>query len=327
MPANVQTIAYVGEVPWHGLGKPVPPTVRAAEMIRAAGLDWRVEMRPARGYEPIQCEGKPDIYSRYEIVRVPPVGSNKQEVMLGMVTARYQPLQNVDAFSFFDPIVDQKTATFETAGALGAGERIWVLAKMPGVIKVVRGDECAKYLLLSNTHSGQGAVIVKFTAIRVVCENTLLWALQDGQQAFRVQHSLKMADRLAEVSRLIAAAKAAYEEAEKAFARLAATPIKDDAMLDNYLGALFPRSEAQKKQKQDPQRWTEIKKLLDEKEDLKMSGVQGTLWAAYNAVTRFEDWREARDSTPSKHLDRIWFGSGADLKVKALNEAVRLAEA
>lgn len=74
-----------------------------------------------------------------------------------------------------------------------------------------------------------------------------------------------------------------------------------------------------------PQKWTEIKKLLDEKDDLQMPGVQGTLWAAYNAVTCFEDWRVARDQTPSKRLDRIWFGSGADLKVRALNEALRLA--
>ena len=83
------------------------------------------------------------------------------------------------------------------------------------------------------------------------------------------------------------------------------------------MGALFPRTEAQKKQEGDPPKWAEIKKLLDEKDDLKMPWVQGTLWAAYNAVTRFEDWREVRDSTPSKHLDRIWFGSGADLKVMA----------
>lgn len=181
----------------------------------------------------------------------------------------------MDAFSFFDPIVDQKTATFEAAGALGAGERIWVLAKMPEVIKVVHGDECAKYLLLSNIHSDQGAVIVKFTTIRVVCQNTLLWVLQDGQQAFRIQHSLKMADRLAEVSRLIAAAKAAYEQAANA---------------DDYLGALFPCTEAQNKQTGDPPKWTEIKKLLREKDALKMLGVEGALWAAYNAVICFEDW-------------------------------------
>jgi len=325
MPANVQTIAYVGEVPWHGLGKPVSSTVRAAEMIRVAGLDWRVEKRPARGYPPIKRKGKKDSYARYEIVRVPPVGSNEQEVMLGMVTARYQPLQNVDAFSFFDPIVDQKTATFETAGALGAGERIWVLAKMPEVIEVVRGDECAKYLLLSNTHSGQGAVIVKFTAIRVVCQNTLLWALKDGQTAFRVQHSRNMSVRLAEVNDLIKAITAAYIEAAEVFAYIAKKPLKNEEMLNDYLDRLYPRTEAQRREKKQPPKWVYVKRLLDETPDLQMPGVKGTLWAAYNAITRFEDYRQQRDEAPDHRLDRVWFGKGADLKVKALNEALRLA--
>ena len=81
-------------------------------------------------------------------------------------TERYEPLQNEEVFSFFDSTIDQKTATFETAGVLGVGERVWALAKMPGVIQVIRGDDCNKYLLLSNTHSGQGSVTVKFTAIR-----------------------------------------------------------------------------------------------------------------------------------------------------------------
>lgn len=197
-------------------------------------------------------------------------GFNEQEITLGMVTERYEPLQNEEAFSFFDPIINQKTATFETAGALGVGERVWVLAKMPEVIEVVRGDDCNKYLLLSNTHSGQGSVTVKFTAIRVVCQNTLLWALKDGQQAFRVRHSRRMSDRLSEVSALIAAVNAAYAQAAQAFAQLAKTPIK-------------------------------------------------------NAVTRFEDYRQVRDEIPSKRLERVWFGRGADLKVNALNEALRLA--
>ena len=301
MPANIETIAYVGEKPWHNQGKVVPATVSSAEMIRAADLDWQVQKRPARGYPPIKRKGKEDQYERYE------------------------PLQNVDAFSFFDPIVDQKTATFETAGSLGAGERIWVLAKMPELIEVVRGDDCNKYLLLSNTHSGQGSVTVKFTAIRVVCQNTLFWALKDGQQAFRVRHSRKMSDRLSEVSALIAAVNAAYAEAAKAFAQLAKTAIKNDAMLDHYLAALFPRSKVQQEQKKNPPKWKHIKQLLDEAPDLQGQGVQGTMWAAYNAVTRFEDYRQARDETPSKRLERVWFGRGADLKVNALNEALRFA--
>jgi phage/plasmid-like protein (TIGR03299 family) len=242
-----------------------------------------------------------------------------------MVTERYEPLQNIEAFRFFDPIVDLKTATFETAGALGAGERVWVLAKMPEMIHVVRDDDCEKYLLLSNTHSGQGSVIVKFTAIRVVCQNTLLWAIDDGQQAFRVRHSRRMSDRLTELSDLIAAVNAAYAEAAKAFKRLAEVHVKDEAMLDDYLAAVFPRTPAQEKNKTTPPKWQAVKNLIDTQEDLQLPGVQGNLWGAYNAVTRFEDYREVRDETTERRLDRVWFGRGADLKVKTLNEAIRLA--
>ena len=94
-----------------------------------------------------------------------------------MVSRRYTPLQNEEAFQFFDPIIGSEAASFETAGALGDGERIWTLAKMPDSMEVAEGDLCGKYLLLSNTHSGQGSVTIKFTAIRVVCQNTLMFAL------------------------------------------------------------------------------------------------------------------------------------------------------
>jgi phage/plasmid-like protein (TIGR03299 family) len=318
-------MAYVGDVPWHEQGVPVPSDISAAEIIRAAGLDWTVAKRPARGYPPIKKRGKPDGYARYEIIRCPREGTKDPEVMLGMVTGRYEPLQNVDAFKFFDPIVNEKTATFETAGALGAGERIWVLAKMPEIIQVVRGDDCEKYLLLSNTHSGQGSVIVKFTAVRVVRQNTPMLSLQDGQQAFRVRHSRKMSDRLGEIGDLIAAANAAYAKAVEAFRQLAETRVRSDAVLDEYLSALFPRSPTQEQNRTTPPKWTAVKDLFETRPDLQLRGVKGTLWAAYNAVTAFEDYRKARDDTPSKRLDRVWFGSGSDLKVKALTEALRLA--
>lgn len=324
MPANVQTMAYVGEKPWHQQGTEVPETVSAAEMICAAGLDWKVEKRPARGYPPIKKRGKPDRYAKYEIVR--PTGDVfDPEIVLGIVTHRYEPLQNAEAFSFFDPIVDERAATFETAGALGAGERIWVLAKMPGLISVVRGDECEKYLLLSNTHSGQGSVTVKFTAIRVVCQNTLMLSLQDGQQAFRVRHSRKMTERLAQVGELIAAANSAYLKAAEDFVRLAETKIKSTAMLEQYLEALFPRSEAQDRDHREPPKWQQVKALLETSPNLQDQEVKGTVWAAYNAVTQFEDYRQARDETASGRLNRVWFGRGADLKVKALDEALKLA--
>jgi hypothetical protein len=99
---------------------------------------------PARGAQEINRKGE---FSRYEVVRVPRPNTTENEVLLGVVGRRYQPLQNVEAFGFFDSIVGERKAYFETAGALGEGERIWVMAKMPQAMEIVRGDECFKCLL------------------------------------------------------------------------------------------------------------------------------------------------------------------------------------
>src|SRR5262245_59783350 len=123
MPAIVQTMAYYGEVPWHKLGTLVPRGETAEQMIRAAGLDWEVDLRPARGERKINRNGE---FSRYEVVRVPRPKTNETEVLLGVVSRRYRPLQNAEAFRFFDPVMQDSKAYFETAGALGEGGRIWV---------------------------------------------------------------------------------------------------------------------------------------------------------------------------------------------------------
>lgn len=317
MPANVQSMAYVGKAPWHEMGTPVTRIVHADEMMRAAGLDWTIEKRPARGAKPIGklVKGK-ERYGRYEIVRLPRANTVEQEVVLGIVTDRYEPLQNQDAFGFFDPIVDQEKAFFETAGALGEGERVWVMAKMPDVMEIVRGDECQKYLLLSNTHTGQGSVVVKFTAIRVVCQNTLMLAMEDGMPAFRVRHSKVMSDRLVEVASLIAAATEVYEQAHELFVQMAKKRLSED-LLKRYLEVVFPNP----KKGNPPPKQAHVRKLLDEADDLQMNGVRGTLWAAFNAVTRFEDYREVHGEVSESRLNRVWFGSGADLKLKAFQAA------
>lgn len=252
MPANVETMAYVGKEPWHGLGTGVDQNVHADAMIKASGLDWEVLKRPARGSRAMRKlrDGR-DVYPRYEIVRMPRALSKEEEIVLGVVRDRYEPFQNKEAFVFFDDIVDRKEAFFETAGALGEGERVWVMAKMPDAIQVVRGDECQKYLLLSNTHTGQGSVIVKFTAIRVVCQNTLMLAMDDGQPAFRVRHSRLMTERLQEISDLIATAKIVYAEAATLFQELARMQLKRD-LLDRYLESVFPKTATQKKKGSGP---------------------------------------------------------------------------
>ena len=325
MPANVQSMAYMGEKPWHGLGTRVEQSVHADKMLCAAGLDWEVTTRPARGAKPICKRKGEEIYSRYEIVRLPRIGQAEEEVVFGIVTERYEPLQNRDAFGFFDTIVDRKIAFFETAGALGEGERVWILAKMPEAITVVRGDECQKYLLLSNSHTGKGSIIVKFTAVRVVCQNTLMLAIKNGQQAFRVRHSKVMTDRLREISGLISIANAVYANAAELFRRLSKIDLTGP-LLEKYLEAVFPKSEAQKKKGKTPPKWVHVMQLLEEIDDLQMKGVRGTLWAAYNAITRFEDYRLIEGEVKETRLNRVWFGSGANAKLKALEKAAEFAK-
>ena len=322
MPANVQTMAYYGDVPWHKLGTPIPKGVSAEQMIRAAGLDWQVDLRPARGAKEINKKGE---FSRYEVVRVPRLNTKETEVLLGLVSRRYTPLQNIEAFDFFNPIVGDKKAFFETAGALGEGERIWVMAKMPDAMQIVPGDECLKYLLLSNTHSGDGSVIVKFTSVRVVCQNTLLMAMEDGQKAYRVRHSKQMQFKLEELREFLAITQEVFLNAEQCFRRLAKIQMKE-TRLEQYFESVFSRSAVQKKNGVKPQRWGFLQEMFDGRPDLQIRGVRGTLWAAYNAITRFEDYKQPQqEEQPDQRLERTWFGGGADIKLKALEKAKELA--
>lgn len=323
MPANIETMAYAGDKPWHDLGTEVPATVTAADMIRAAGLDWEIEKRPARGAQPVRRTNGQDVYSRYELVRPPGPGTEDEEVVLGIVSQRYQPLQNSEAFDFFDPIVDRKEAFFETAGALGQGERVWVLAKLPDVIQVVRGDDCCRYLLLSNTHTGKGSVIVKFTSVRVVCQNTLVLALKGGQAEFRVRHSRRVADRLRQTAELIAATTEVFKRSEAVFKKMAGWQLTTQRLTE-YLEGVFPKSAAQRRDDTQPPKWVHVERLMEKVPDLQLPGVRGTLWAAYNAITRFEDYRQVRDEVAEARLDRVWFGTSANVKLKAFTKAQEL---
>ena len=176
---------YVGEDPWHGLGTKLvnPPT--SLEAIRAAGLDWEVDKFPlfAQFGKDRQFMKKVDRYALMPVDRI----ESPDCPVLGVVGQDYGIVQNRDAFTFFDPIISEKLATYETAGALGEGERVWVLAKLPGDIVVHKDDKVIKYLLLVNSHTGMASVQIKLTPVRVVCNNTLTMALSFGE-SMRIPH-------------------------------------------------------------------------------------------------------------------------------------------
>jgi phage/plasmid-like protein (TIGR03299 family) len=311
-----ERMAFVGEVPWHGLGKQVPATVPAETMCECAGLDWKVEKKPAPGARLI--DPKKEIYDRYLILREP-VDPEKEAVALGMVGRGYEPLQNRDAFTFFEPFIENGYAQFHTAGALGNGERVWVLVKLNEQI-VIKGDDLIdRFLLLSNSHDGSGAVSIRFTPIRVVCQNTLNYAMKRSSGVISVRHTRHIAWHLAnaqaeELKRII---EKTFKDAETLFGRMAMMEMKAEDT-ESFLEFLFPRTEKQKRDKTEPERWARIRSILDDPEVTPKS-TRTTLWALYNAIIRDEDYRTSREAGSDARLERVWFGRGHDLKLKALN--------
>jgi phage/plasmid-like protein (TIGR03299 family) len=304
-------MAFVGQTPWHELGTQVSETVTAKEMCSAAGLDWEVRKKPAPGARELDAKSK--AYDRYLVLR-DPVKHEPAPVALGLVTGAYEPLQNAEAFAFFEPLIASGLASFHTAGALGNGERVWVLAKLKGQIVVGRDDEVDRYLLLSNTHDGSGAVSVRFTPIRVVCQNTLNIAMKKGSSVISIRHTRSLTHHLAKAQarELMLIIDKVFDDAARIFDAMARRNLSPKET-EGLLSSLFPRTRRGK----EPERWGRILAIVDDAE-VTPPATKDTLWGVYNAIVRDEDYRASREASAESRLARVWFGSGSDLKLRAL---------
>ncbi|HLG99510.1 MAG TPA: DUF932 domain-containing protein [Bryobacteraceae bacterium] len=226
---------YVGQDPWHGLGTKLEHPATAAEAIKAAHLDWTVKKVPLYAWGDGVAY---PIDDKFTVVPAHLWGQEKCPTF-GVVGRDYTPMQNNEAFEFFDPIVGEGAAIYHTAGALDEGRRIWLLAKLPTDIKVADGDITHKYLLLTNSHDASSSVQIKFTPTRVVCHNTLTMALQEGERALRVPHTRDIKERLEGVRRNLHLINTEYEEIERVIKGMAKDML-DAGRLAKYLKLVFP---------------------------------------------------------------------------------------
>jgi phage/plasmid-like protein (TIGR03299 family) len=248
----------------------------------------------------------------------------RKQPVLGIVGDDYTPLQNTEAFTFFDPIVGDNAAIYHTAGALGNGERIWVLAKLPVQIRVVGEDVSEKYLLLANSHDGKSCVQIKFTPVRVVCQNTLTLALNSGD-CLRVLHNPDVQIRLREASKVLGIVNTRFDNLEQSFQAMTRVAMNANRLSD-YLHLVYPEEEdevAQVRVQRDRQ-WSEY--FFDQGRGNKLPGVQGSLWAAFNGVTEWVDHRKTRQN-PHQRLTSTWFGDNYRIKARAFRVAEEKMEA
>lgn len=334
---------YVGNDPWHGLGTKLnhPPT--SFDAIREAGLDWEVAKYPlfVQFGADTQFMKKVDRYGLMPVDRI----DSPDCPVFGVVGQDYGIVQNRDAFSFFDPIISDKLASYETAGALGEGERVWVLAKLPGDVTVRKDDRVMKYLLLVNSHTGLTAVQIKLTPIRVVCNNTLTMALSFGE-SLRIPHSPDVKKRLDLASSTIKNVLSSYRIVEDSFKKMAEKWFVEKDY-KRYLDGVLPIPELKPGDSQQKirrrERVIEHRELCTHMFEIGHQNdppeVRHTLWTSYNSIVYFADyilplsdkiaisdlngiWQTYKRKDLERRIKRIWFGDSANLKVRAYNTAV-----
>ena len=322
---NEERMFYYGEKPWHGLGVELNAPATSKEAIQAARLDYEVRKteRTLIGCDTNTGKQFP-VFDQYATYRADTFQS------LGAVGKGYKVIQNVECFDFFDSVIGEGKAVYHTAGALGKGERIWVLAKLPKTMIIGKEDEVEKYLLLTNSHDGKSSLTMYFTPVRVVCQNTLNVSMKDAKEGIRIRHSGNIKVKVEEAQRVLGIATMFYSDFEQISNKFASMKLNKTQAESYFTDLLFTE-----KQKENPHEHTRLSNQRDELLGLfehgagnEIKDIRHSLWTAYNAVTEYADHkkvvkREADDRT--LRLNSIWFGSAALFKKKAYARALDIA--
>lgn len=228
MAANVETMFYVRETPWHGLGTNVMEAPCSKDALSLAGLNWKVVQEPI-------YTGREELVEGYKVnVR------DSDRKVLGVVTDRYKVIQNEEAFAFADALLGEGVR-YETAGNLQGGKKVWVLARMPHEY-IISGERISPYLLFSNTHDGSGAIKVALTPIRVVCNNTLNLALRTAKRSWSMIHTGDIKGKMQEAKDTLLLAEDYMDSLGKEFEQLRKIKMTDKQVME-YIEILLPIEE------------------------------------------------------------------------------------
>ncbi len=248
MAANVETMFYTREKPWHGLGVCVQEAPVSEEALRLADLDWEVIQKP------IYTNDSKDFIPGYKAN----VRSTDQKV-LGVVTDRYKVIQNTEAFAFTDTLLGNGVR-YETAGSLQGGRKVWLLARLPREY-IISGERISPYLVFSNTHDGSGAVRVAVTPVRVVCNNTLNLALQTAKRSWSMIHTGDIKCKIKEAEDTLFKAENYMDRLGTEFEQLRKKKVTDKQLME-YIEILLPVTKDTTK--------VQVKNINRLREDLKM---------------------------------------------------------
>jgi len=317
----------VKEKAWHGLGQIVEQYPTSEEAIQFAGLDYEVEKSPlfTKGTGVVQvAEGIVLQDTEIEVANYFANIRTDNNTVLGVVGRDYHIVQNREAFSFFDSIVGGGNGIlYETAGALGNGERIFITAKLPGYIRVGNGDDVTeKYIFLTTSHDGSGSITAAFTPIRIVCQNTLNASLRNMSNVVRIKHTAGAKQRLDDAHKVMGLANTMTAQLEGIFNQWAKVRINDKEIKKLIQLALCPNKETLNllEKGAENELSSVFKNTVDDafayamiSDTQQMETTKGTLYGAYNAVTGYyQNVRNYKDDEAK--LQSIVMGGTAQMK-------------
>lgn len=310
MAHEIETMAWAGETPWHGLGKEVLPDLTPAQMLKEAQLDWTVEKKPMY-YE---SNGKKFATDQRALVR------SSDNKLLSIVSDDWQPVQNEQAFEFFQDFVMEGDMEMHTAGSLRGGKNVWALAKVKDSFTILGGDKVESYLLFSNPHEYGRCIDIRFTPIRVVCNNTLTLSL-NGRSDLSVRLNHRRGFDADLVRRTLGIANVKMNTYKEVAEHLS-TKFFNEEKLHSYLNDVFPALTKESKNVLSRPAETALQALETQ------PGAEfgkGTWWQAFNAITYVTDHKLGHNN--ETRLQSSWYGQNRNRKVTALEKAIEYADA
>ena len=304
------SMAYAGALPWHGLGVEVPADLTPEQMLDAANLNWRVEKVPAYA----EIAGENIAIGKSALVR------DRDNHILDVVSDDWNPVQNEEAFDFFNEFVMAGDMEMHTAGSLKGGQIVWGLAKVKESFELFKGDKIDAYLLFSNFHKYGCSTDVRFTPIRVVCNNTLTLSLNSAvERMAKISHrKIFEPDNVKEMLGIATDKLGKYKEMAQF---LGSKKAKDEDIVE-YFCRIFPVGSAKKENEVSRNAQIALD-ILHTQPGAEYA--EGTWWQPFNAVTYMTDHLVGRSA--DTRLTSAWYGANKNLKTKALETAIEMAEA
>jgi len=349
MAHQIEQIAYVGETPWHGLGNQLSPHQSIEVWAEQAGMDWRIESSDV-SYMAQNARGQ-SIIMPYEEQRV--LYRSDTHAPLSVVSQRYQEVQPKQILEFYRDLTEQSGFELETAGVLKGGKKFWALAK-PGQTSALKGKDVSNgYILLATACDGTLATTAQFTSIRVVCNNTLAIALK-GQNSsagvVKVPHSTKFdaekikqqlgisvrawEDHMYEMKQL-SQRKVTQTEAAAYFDAVfnntsLSVPEQEDGIIQFYRNVAMqaqsnnPATKADNKTEPNGRAMSKVMTMFNgQGRGAELSSAKDTAYGLLCSITEFAD-HERRAMSQDHRLDSAWFGAGAGLKQRGLEQALAM---